>query len=131
MPRGHKRDMEATKVMGFADKRSFISLDGELFLYGKDWGPHREKLFARTQGQCENIKLSIWTDFCPNRITLETMEAHHVIPRGKGGSDDLSNLLAICFGCHRAEHVGRNPRWSKRVQELRNQWEPGDTPDVC
>lgn len=28
-------------------------------------------------------------------------EVHHVIPLTQGGSHDLSNLRAICAGCHR------------------------------
>ena len=27
--------------------------------------------------------------------------AHHVQPRGRGGADDLSNLVTTCHACHR------------------------------
>lgn len=32
------------------------------------------------------------------------LEAHHIVPLGKGGKDDLSNLVALCPNCHRKLH---------------------------
>lgn len=34
------------------------------------------------------------------------LQAHHKIPRAKGGSDDLSNLDLLCPNCHATEHYG-------------------------
>jgi 5-methylcytosine-specific restriction endonuclease McrA len=115
MPRGHKRDLAATREARFLDPRSFISRDGALFLYGDDWGPHREKLFERTKGQCEQIIQNngcAGPIRCARLIRLDTMESHHVIERGKRGSDDLENLLGICHGCHQRAHSWRKPRWT-------------------
>lgn len=28
------------------------------------------------------------------------IQAHHIIPRRQGGSDDLSNLVTLCMSCH-------------------------------
>jgi 5-methylcytosine-specific restriction endonuclease McrA len=40
---------------------------------------------------------------CGERAT----EAHHIIPRARGGSDDPSNLLALCGRCHH-QQTGRD-----------------------
>jgi 5-methylcytosine-specific restriction endonuclease McrA len=108
VPRRAKRDRSETAAAAFLDPRSFWSLDGRLFLYGKDWGPHRERLFERTGGHCERIT-------CGRRITLETMQSHHYpVSRGKGGSDDLDNLVGTCHFCHKAEHQWRRPRFGEQ-----------------
>ena len=32
------------------------------------------------------------------------LSVHHLVPREKGGSHDLKNLITLCGGCHRAAH---------------------------
>jgi 5-methylcytosine-specific restriction endonuclease McrA len=32
---------------------------------------------------------------------------HHILPRGRGGKDDIDNLITLCVGHHR--HVHGNP----------------------
>ena len=34
------------------------------------------------------------------------LEVHHLIPLSKGGSDELSNVIALCPNCHRESHFG-------------------------
>jgi ATP-dependent DNA helicase RecQ len=31
-------------------------------------------------------------------------DIHHLLPRSMGGTDELSNLVALCDGCHAAHH---------------------------
>jgi len=61
--------------------------------------------------------------FCGVKI-----EIHHIEQRAKGGSDDISNLIAVCFECH-AEIKLYNPKHPKgrrfTPEELRyhrDQW---------
>lgn len=35
------------------------------------------------------------------------LQIHHVVPRGKGGSDEESNLIALCPQCHQLAHGER------------------------
>lgn len=46
---------------------------------------------------------------------------HHVRLRSRGGSDDPSNLLALCHACHRFIHD--NPAWATAQGFMRHSWE--------
>ena len=39
--------------------------------------------------------------------------AHHVVRKRDGGSDDPSNLLALCASCHSALHAESGESWSR------------------
>ena len=34
----------------------------------------------------------------------EHLELHHIIPKSRGGSDDVSNLIELCSECHGKAH---------------------------
>lgn len=55
----------------------------------------REAVHERDRGQCQNCSVS-----GPD----VTLDCHHVVPRGQGGSDRLSNLVLLCRQCHDAAH---------------------------
>ncbi|SNR68266.1 SWIM zinc finger family protein [Halorubrum vacuolatum] len=42
------------------------------------------------------------------------VEAHHIIPKSKGGGDRLSNLITLCHDCHESEHGHRIPTSTDR-----------------
>ena len=50
-----------------------------------------------------------------DRITLAT-EVDHVIPQAEGGSEDESNLQAICTDCHKAKTQAEAARGVKRMR---------------
>lgn len=39
----------------------------------------------------------------PTKIK-EVLHVHHIKPRSMGGTDDLSNLVVLCFDCHLKAH---------------------------
>lgn len=51
------------------------------------------------------------------------LEAHHIVPRSKGGSNRPDNLITLCESCHKALHQGKftitqqNRRTSPRKHE--------------
>ncbi|WP_256544830.1 HNH endonuclease [Halobellus inordinatus] len=55
----------------------------------------RETVHERDRGQCVNCRASD-----PD----VTLDVHHIVPRGQGGSDRLSNLALLCHQCHDAAH---------------------------
>lgn len=54
-------------------------------------GTLRYQVIARAMRRCEACGIS---------NELSTLEADHIIPRSKGGSNDLSNLQALCSLCN-------------------------------
>lgn len=50
-------------------------------------------------------------DLCRRPLSEYQWECHHRQLRGQGGSDSLSNLLALHFQCH--QHIHLHPTWAK------------------
>ena len=55
----------------------------------------REAVHVRDRGQCANCRAS-----GPD----VTLDVHHIVPRGRGGSDRMSTLILLCRQCHDAAH---------------------------
>jgi 5-methylcytosine-specific restriction protein A len=62
---------------------------------------------------------------------LPYLEVHHVTPLAEGGSDKISNAVALCPNCHRRMHHGQNKlilrdealrRISRLIQEFGSQY---------
>lgn len=47
----------------------------------------------RSGGNCEYCK-------CPAKYSTESFCMEHIIPKSKGGDDDLENLAFSCYGCN-------------------------------
>jgi len=54
-------------------------------------GGIRLEVFKRAKTKCEMCGVS-------NKV--KALEVDHIIPRNKGGSDDISNLQALCYTCN-------------------------------
>ncbi len=70
----------------------------------------REKTLARDGHRCRT----------PGCSATHFLELHHVIPRERGGSNKLENLLTLCSRCHRFLHTrdeatSSRPRSSSRT----------------
>lgn len=61
--------------------------------YGTLWGKIRKVAMARDSGLCQPCVRS-------GKIT-KANEVDHIVPKSKGGADDLENLQAICKQCHK------------------------------
>ncbi len=60
-----------------------------------NWEDTRRLVLARDGYKCVSCS-----------VTLKSRDAdvHHLLPRSMGGSDELSNLVTLCDGCHAAHH---------------------------
>lgn len=96
MPRGFKRSEEYTanaRAYGLLiDKRSFMSLEGHMLLFGKDKAAQRER---------------IWIHRNPDRIPLDEGEWHHL--RNEHNNfrrcDCLEGGIFISKTEHRKQHA--------------------------
>lgn len=63
---------------------------------------------------------------CGIGVTSAQADIHHVLPRSRGGSDELSNLITLCDGCHAAQHPNQAAvlarglfyKWTYRLAKL-------------
>lgn len=65
--------------------------------YGRAWDKLRILVLARDKHLCQPCRRA-------GRVTAATA-VDHLIPKAKGGTDDISNLQAICGPCHRAKSI--------------------------
>ena len=50
---------------------------------------------------------------CGRRARIHT---HHIQPRSRGGTDDLSNAAGLCFNCHLRVHRHLVDDWQNWVR---------------
>lgn len=62
--------------------------------YGWQWEKTRKQVIQRDKGLCQRCLTA-------GKVTAGN-ECDHIIPKARGGSDDLSNLRLLCRPCHRA-----------------------------
>lgn len=65
----------------------------------------REWVLARAKGVCENCQQH--APFVSDE-NVPYLEVHHLKPLAQGGSDRVSNTVALCPNCHRAMHFGKD-----------------------
>lgn len=63
--------------------------------YSTDPQAVREAVKIRDDNRCVN---------CGKGPENAKLDVHHVVPRGQGGSDRISNLVLLCRRCHDAAH---------------------------
>lgn len=106
-----KRDAQVTKLLRanrlLVDRRSYVGYDSEMRphvkLFGADMVVQRQRVFVESKGKCK---------MCRMAITWDTFEVDHIQSRGKCGSDDITNLQALCRDCHVAKHM-RYPKFGR------------------
>ena len=55
-------------------------------------GSLRYQVLSRAQGRCE---------LCGISKDEKALDVDHIVPRSKGGADDITNLQALCYTCNR------------------------------
>ncbi|WP_245321406.1 RecQ family ATP-dependent DNA helicase [Bradyrhizobium sp. NAS96.2] len=61
----------------------------------EDWRRVRESILRRDNFKCVE---------CEKPCDRGEADIHHLLPRSAGGSDEPSNLITLCDGCHAAHH---------------------------
>lgn len=72
------------------------------------WQAVRQKVLRRDNFRCVSCG-----------VELRSVEAdiHHLLPRSIGGTNELSNLVTLCDGCHAAHHPTLQGGLARRVLE--------------
>jgi ATP-dependent DNA helicase RecQ len=73
-----------------------------------DWGNIRESVLHRDSYRCVE---------CGTPCGATEADVHHLLPRSAGGTDESSNLVTLCDGCHAAHHPKLAGRLARRVME--------------
>lgn len=71
----------------------------------------RREVFARAKWTCERCGV-----FWPKTVGLE---AHHRLPRSRGGTHDPSNGNALCWQGHQSIHDHAVPEWRDFIVETK------------
>jgi 5-methylcytosine-specific restriction endonuclease McrA len=64
----------------------------------EDWVVLRRIVLKRDRRHCQNCKAH-----------GTRLDVHHVVPVSVGGSNNLTNLLTLCFACHKLIHPWMKP----------------------
>lgn len=94
-PESNRKRSEAHKKLW--DKRGRRSSEHVLHLQRGEWKRRAQECYARDNWTCRN---------CGVHCTAQgktRIQAHHVVSRIRGGSDDLDNLKTLCASCHTRE----------------------------
>jgi len=84
-----------------------------------DWEERREKVISKAKEKCQECKTE-WEPY---------FHVHHIKFLGRGGSNKISNLMALCERCHEKKHGGRSfnydktyskpPAYPKRIKTIK------------
>lgn len=73
-----------------------------------NWKQTRRVVLRRDDFRCVS---------CSTKVTSAEADVHHLLPRSMGGSDEPSNLVTLCDGCHAAHHPNLVGGLARRVIE--------------
>lgn len=122
MPRGFRKDIQATKEAHFKDKRSFVALEKlthplpvptkHLILYGLDVVPARDAAIKRSaikngEPRCQICGCHVSDylgDMAPNKLELD-----HILSKPWNRCWCPENLRILCHKCHAEKHANRKP----------------------
>lgn len=80
-----------------------LNHEGEAF--NRHWGYQRGPNYGYGNSKAACFNRDNYTcQYCKTK--KGTMNAHHIIYRRNGGSDDLENLITLCENCHETLHKG-------------------------
>jgi ATP-dependent DNA helicase RecQ len=74
----------------------------------EDWRKTRENILRRDEFRCVE---------CGRSCDPDEADIHHLLPRSAGGSDEPSNLITLCDGCHAAHHPKLSAGLARRAIE--------------
>lgn len=68
--------------------------------------PKKKNQFKYEYVQIRPLVLERDNHTCQKCGSKGYLEVNHIIPKSKGGTNDMSNLITLCDLCHAEEHKG-------------------------
>jgi uncharacterized protein YjhX (UPF0386 family) len=79
----------------------------ESSLHGWPWRMRRRECYERDGWTCQDCGCKCLNTSDSKKHPKRKIQAHHIVSRRDGGTDDLSNLITLCMSCHhRRERAG-------------------------
>ena len=72
------------------------------------WEVVRRQVLRRDGSRCLS---------CREKLATQDADVHHLLPRSMGGSDEMSNLVTLCDGCHASHHPNLAGKMARRAIE--------------
>lgn len=96
-----------------SERRSAPWRAPKIRLDAKGMAALRSEAYARSEGICEcNREICKQREMRLRRVTWYDGQLHHVISRGRGGSDTLENVIFVTRQCH--DEITGQPKWGLR-----------------
>jgi len=73
------------------------------------WDAIRQDVLRRDGFRCVS---------CGEQLVSKDADVHHLLPRSMGGTDEMSNLVTLCDGCHASHHPSLAGGLARRVMEI-------------
>lgn len=69
-----------------------------------------------------HCSIELFDGRCGLNPAHKSQHVHHILPRGSGGKDELTNLIPLCFKCHGKIHQEGTRKWREKLEtNLRQQ----------
>ena len=98
------------KIAEFLDQRGRQVFEHRKRSTGYITGTVRYDVLKRARSRCE---------LCGISHEIKALEVDHIVPRNSGGTDDLSNLQALCYSCN----AMKRDRDDTDFRQIRNSYE--------
>lgn len=75
-------------------------------LQGWPWRKRRHEVYARDNWTCQDCGCHCLNSRDARLHPKRKIQAHHIVARRDGGSDELENLVTLCMSCHHKRERG-------------------------
>lgn len=69
-------------------------------LHGWEWRKRRQEVYERDSWICADCGCHCLNTKDSKANPHRKIQAHHIVPRRYGGSDEMENLVTLCMSCH-------------------------------
>lgn len=77
--------------------------------YPQNWHSLRNQTLERDNWECQKCGAK------GGNYGNKSLHVHHIIPKSKGGDDEVDNLISLCKDCHESQHGHHIPTNNKFV----------------